>query len=166
MMYSLLARFPIVVTRCWTTSILTVMSETWQQWFILIELPANYICLASRVICRIIQRLYTLRKIFLFGIFIYAHRFAVSFHSMVKCSIQVQLLHSSLAGLHEESTHTLPTDQTIHNRIVSKVCCNVFTCGIRITHINQHNILLWITIRTIFNNMKPCYFIRFHNIII
>ena len=38
--------------------------------------------------------------------------------------------------------HTLPADQTIHNRILSKVCCDVFTCGIRNTCNNQHNVLL------------------------
>ncbi len=46
--------------------------------------------------------------------------------------------------------YTLPMDQTIHNRIISKVCCNVFTCRIRNTWKNQHNILLWITVRSIF----------------
>ena len=44
--------------------------------------------------------------------------------------------------------YTLPTDQTIHNGIPSKVCCDGFTFGIRKTCNNQHNILLWITIWT------------------
>ncbi len=37
---------------------------------------------------------------------------------------------------------TLPTAQTIHNRILSKVCCDGFTRGIRNTCSNQYNILL------------------------
>ncbi len=36
-----------------------------------------------------------------------------------------------------QAIHALTTDQTIHNRILSKVCCNVFTCGIGITCIKQ-----------------------------
>ena len=43
---------------------------------------------------------------------------------------------------------TLPTDQTIHNWILSKVCCDGFTRGIRNACNNQHNILLWIAIWT------------------
>ncbi len=42
--------------------------------------------------------------------------------------------------------YTLPTDQTIHNRILSKVCCDGFTRRIRKTCNNQHKILLWIAI--------------------
>ncbi len=61
---------------------------------------------------------------------------------------------------------TLPLDQTIRNRILSKVCCDFFSFGIRITCINQHNIMLWITVRIILNNRKPCYFIPFPKIII
>ncbi len=45
-----------------------------------------------------------------------------------------------------DNDYTLPTDQTIHDRSLSKVCCDGFTCGIRNTCNNQHNILLWITI--------------------
>ena len=56
---------------------------------------------------------------------------------------------------------TLPTDQTIHNRILSKVCWGSSSCGIRNTCNNQHNILLWITIWTMLNNKKPCCFITF-----
>ena len=37
----------------------------------------------------------------------------------------------------QDTTYTLPTDQTIHNRIRSKVCCNVFTYRIRNMHTNQ-----------------------------
>ena len=35
---------------------------------------------------------------------------------------------------------TLPTDQTIHNRILSKGCCDGFTRGIRNTCNNQHTL--------------------------
>ena len=63
-------------------------------------------------------------------------------------------------------SYTLPTDKTIHNRILSKVCCDVFTCGIRNTWMNQRNILLWIAVRSIFNNRKPGLFIMFPKIII
>ena len=45
-------------------------------------------------------------------------------------------------GLNGFLYHTLPTDQTIHNRSLSKVCCDGFTCGIRNPCNNQHNILL------------------------
>ena len=46
--------------------------------------------------------------------------------------------------LHQTLFHhryTLLTDQTIQNRIQSKVCCDVFTCRIRTMCINQHRSL-------------------------
>ncbi len=40
------------------------------------------------------------------------------------------------------------------NKILSKVCCDVFTRKIKYTCKNQHNILLWITIWIISDNRK------------
>ena len=51
--------------------------------------------------------------------------------------------------LYKGNAYTLPTDQTIYNRILSKVYCDVFTYRLRNTWKNQCNILLWITVRTI-----------------
>ena len=42
----------------------------------------------------------------------------------------------------EKGNYTLLTDQTIHIRSLSKVCCDGFTCGIKYTCNNQHNTLL------------------------
>ena len=53
--------------------------------------------------------------------------------------------------------YTLPTDEIIGNRNLLKVCFDGFTCGIKNTGSNQHNILWRITIRAMFNR-KPCYF--------
>ncbi len=47
--------------------------------------------------------------------------------------------------------YDLPTDQTVHNRILLKVCCDVFTCRIRksaavmfrvLSRLNHNRILL------------------------
>ena len=45
--------------------------------------------------------------------------------------------------------YTLPTDQTIHNRILLKVCCNVFTCGIRKSAV----LIFWVFSKLIHNRI-------------